>query len=315
MDVATFKSQMQVGTIYKFYVFTGVEWKVQQIYIKQLAKIKHLDVVYIDSISDIYAKLKNKSFLVSSNYLYVVRDDKDIMTDDKLQKQIETLLGDNILIMLLSNVDKRTKFYKDFNSIFVDFEPLKPEILKKYIKKEADLSDKNINKLMEICEYDYGRCLLEIDKLKLYMVYAESQGYDMWYDESFEYLLKDGTIHIPPKDAIFEFVDAILDGKVNKSFELYAQCLAVGEATLVMLSVLYNNAKAVLQVQTCESKDIAKSTGLTSWQIMQAKKHLNIYTNDELIRLLSIIQKCEKGIKTGTMEEQWAMEYVLIKVM
>lgn len=310
MDVATFKSQMQAGTIYKFYVFTGVEWKVQQIYIKQLAKIKHLDVVYIDSISDIYAKLKNKSFLVASNNLYVVRDDKDIMSDDKLQHQIEALLGDNILIMLLSNVDKRTKFYKDFNTVFVDFEPLKPEILKKYIKKEADLSDKNINKLMELCEYDYGRCLLEVDKIKNYEMRP-----NLYPNSIFELLLQDGTIYTPPKDAIFEFVDAILDGKVNKSFELYAQCLAVGEATLVMLSVLYNNAKAVLQVQTCESKDIAKSTGLTSWQIMQAKKHLNIYTNDELIRLLSIIQKCEKGIKTGTMEEQWAMEYVLIKVM
>ena len=33
----------------------------------------------------------------------------------------------------------------------------------------------------------------------------------MTYDEAFEILVKDGTIHEPPYDAIFDLVDAILD--------------------------------------------------------------------------------------------------------
>ena len=135
------------------------------------------------------------------------------------------------------------------------------------------------------------------------------------YDKAFETLIADGTIHVPAKDAIFDFIDAILDNEYDKIFDLYNQCLAVGEATMVMLSVLYNNARAVLQVQTCNSKEISKSTGLTGWQIMNAKKHLHKWKNDELMHLLEIVQKCESGIKTGKIADDVAMEYVLVNIL
>lgn len=135
------------------------------------------------------------------------------------------------------------------------------------------------------------------------------------YDKAFEVLLKDGTIYTPPRDAIFDFIDAVLDRRTNKAFELYRQCLAVGEATLVMISVLYNNAKAVLQVQLCEGNNVAKSTGLTGWQIMNAKKHLNKYSAEELINIMRLCQRCEVGIKTGQIEEGYAMEYIMVNVL
>ena len=135
------------------------------------------------------------------------------------------------------------------------------------------------------------------------------------YDKAFETLIADGTIHVPAKDAIFDFIDAILDNEYDKIFDLYNQCLAVGEATMVMLSVLYNNARAVLQVQTCNNKEIGKSTGLTGWQIMNAKKHLHKWKNDELMHLLEIVQKCESGIKTGKIADDVAMEYVLVNIL
>lgn len=137
----------------------------------------------------------------------------------------------------------------------------------------------------------------------------------MTYDEAFEQLVKDGTIYEPPYDAIFDLVDAILDRKVNRAFDLLQQAYDVGEATMVMLSVLYNNAKAVLQVQSYEGDSISKGTGLTGWQIMNAKKHLNRYSERELIYIVQLVQKVESGIKTGKMEDEFAMQYILAKVM
>lgn len=135
------------------------------------------------------------------------------------------------------------------------------------------------------------------------------------YDKAFEKLLEDGTLYKPPKDAIFDFVDAILDRKVNLSYNLFEQCKAVGEVTMVMLSVLYTNAKAVLQVQSCESKDISKSTGLTGWQIQNAKKHLDVYEDWELVDMLRLIHQCEKGIKTGKIDENYVMDYILGSIL
>ena len=137
----------------------------------------------------------------------------------------------------------------------------------------------------------------------------------MTYDKAFEILLKDGTIYQPPYDAIFDLVDAILDRNVNKAFDLLQQAYDVGEATLVMLTVLYNNAKAVLQVQTYQGDSITKATGLTGWQIKNAKPHVGKYLDDDLIYILQLCQKLESGIKTGKIEDEFAMQYLLTHIM
>lgn len=310
MEVTEIKSHIQKKQFNSFYIFAGSEWKVQRLYIEQMVKASGKEMRYIDSIKDIYGKRNIKMF-TSKSYVYVVRDDKEIIQNEKVQSQLDSIISNNILILLLSTVDKRLKFYKTYKDTIIEFEPLKPVILAKYIQKEISLSTKNCDKLMEVCEYDYGRCLLEIDKIKQYVNYL---GPAQTQDGVFDKFIKEGMIYQPPKDAIFDFVDAILDCDVNLSFNLYHQCLAVGEAVMVMISVLYNNARAVLQVQSCKSNDIAKSTGLTPWQINNAKKHTGKRRVGELLGIMEVCQQCQQGIVTGTMEEEYVMEYILTEV-
>lgn len=309
MDVATLKNHIKLKTIPTFLIFSGDEWKVQQIYINQIAKVTGKKCVRIDSISEIFQKLSNRSF-VKESVVYIVRDDKELMQNEKLQQRIEKVLGDNILILLLTNVDKRTKFYKSYKASICDFERLSDKMLEKYTLREISLSKRNLERLIDICEHDYGRILLEIDKIKVF-----GDFWNISYDEAFEVMLKDGTIYVPAKDAIFDFVDEVLNRHCNNSFELLQECYEVGEATMVMLTVLYNNAKAVLQVQTCKTNDISKTTGLTGWQIKNAKPHLHKYTDAELVNMLKLIQECESGIKTGRIEEQFVMQYILARIL
>ena len=137
----------------------------------------------------------------------------------------------------------------------------------------------------------------------------------MDYNEAFEMLLEDGTIYQPPYDAIFDLVDAILDRDVNKAFDLLQQAYEVGEATMVMLSVLYTNAKAVLQVQTYQGNELSKATGLSGWYIKKAKSHVGKYSENDLIYIVQLCQKIESGIKTGRMEEEFAMQYLLTHIL
>lgn len=328
MDVATLKAKIKSKQLPSYLIFSGLEWKVQELYIQQIAKVTSKEIKRIDSITDIYSKLRNKSF-VQSGVIYIVRDDKELMQNEKLQQKIESVLGDNILIHLLTNVDKRTKFYKQYKDVIIEFEALSDAMLKKYILKEIKLSESNIQRLIDICEHDYGRILLEIDKIKRYIenYYNDDYGADcveyatgmkvirITEDKAFEKLLKDGTIYEPPYDAIFDLVDAILDRKVNRAFDLLQQSYDVGEATMVMLSVLYNNAKAVLQVQTYKGDKITQGTGLNGFQIKNAKPHVGKYSDKELIYILQLIQKVESGIKTGKMEDEFAMQYLLTHIM
>lgn len=309
MDVATLKAKIKSKQIPSYLIFTGPEWKVQQIYIQQIAKVMKFEVVYLDSYKEVYSKIRSNT-LLSSSKLFVVRDDAELLSNDKIVTQsILSALQSNLFIHILTTTDKRKKYYKENQDRIVDFEPLSDSALKKYIKREVNLSDDNCQRLIEVCEHSYGRILLEIDKIKRYTNYL---GPAPMYDGVFEKLLKDGTIYEPPYDAIFDLVDAILDRKVNKTFDLLQQSYAVGEATMVMLSVLYNNAKAVLQVQTYKGDNLSKGTGLTGWQIKNAKKHVGKYSNADLVFMLSKIQQIESGIKMGQIEDEIAMPYLLV---
>lgn len=316
MDVATLKAKIKSKQLPNYLIFSGDEWKVQQIYINQIAKVTGKEIKRIDDISSIYGKLKNKSF-IQKGVIYIVRDDKELMQNEKLQQNIESILADNMLIHVHTSIDKRTKYYKQYKDTIIEFEALNDAILKKYIKKEISLSEKNCQRLIDICEHDYGRILLEIDKIKIYTRVALMNGDSSSkpFDMTFEQLVGDGTIYEPPYDAIFDLVDAILDRDVNRAFNLLQQSYDVGEATMVMLSVLYNNAKAVLQVQTYVGDNISKGTGLTGWQIKNAKSHVGKYSEDELIYIVQLIQKVESGIKTGRMEDEFAMQYLLTHIM
>lgn len=315
MDVSTLKNQIKTKDLQSFYIFTGEEWKVQQLYIEQMAKTSGKQKKYIEGVEQIFSKLKGNSFIKQS-FVYILRDDKTLLNDEKVQERLPAVLDGNILILLLTTVDKRTKFYKKYSDGIVVFEQLKPAMLKKYIQKEICLSDHNCETLMKVCEYDYGRCLLEIDKIKNWILgYGEDKQELMTENGALLRLINDGAIYIPPYDAIFDFVDAVLRGQVRKAFELLYQSYAVGEATMVLLSVLYNNAKQVLQIQTCSGKDVSRVTGLTSWQIKHAKERTGYYSNEELMDMMALIQKCETGIKSGTMEENVAVEYIMINIM
>ena len=319
MDVSTLKAKIKSKQIPHYMIFTGPEWKVQQIYIQQIAKVLGLEVVYLDSYSEVYSKIRSRT-LTSSSKLFLLRDDIEIQSSDKITTQrIVDSLKDNFLIHILTNTDKRKRYYKENQDRIVDFEPLSDSMLEKYILKEIKLSKGDIQRLIDICEHDYGRILLEIDKIKWYQRSTINHQWDgveyLCEHDCFRNLVNDGTIYQPPYDAIFDLVAAILDRKVNKAFDLLQQSYAVGEATMVMLSVLYNNAKAVLQVQTYKGDNLSKGTGLTGWQIKNAKPHVRKYSDKELIHMLQMIQKVESGIKTGQIEEEIAMPYLLVGVL
>lgn len=311
MQLAELKRQIQNADLKSFYVFTGDEWAVQRLYIDKIAQVKRAAVRYIDSISDVFKTLKANSF-IKQKFVYVVRDDKDILTNDKLQDQLLNLSSESIVILILTTLDKRLKAIKKLDDIIIAFDKLPQETLKKYVKREIPLSDKSCEWFIDICEEDYGRCLLELDKIKIYANSVAVNKNDINYDYYFRKLLEDGTIYQPPYDAIFDFVDAALKRQVKKAYSLLDECYRIGEANLTLLSVLYTNAKQTLQVQSYEGSNIEQSTGLTSWQIKNAKSRGGYSTNRELVALLKLIQQVESGIKTGKIEDDFSINYILL---
>ena len=308
MDLTTLKTHIKMKTLEPMYIFTGPEVGVMDIYIKQMAKVKEATVVMLDGIDDL-AKKMHKGSMLKNAQIYILRDSKDFLQDDTLTRKIthSNALSGAVLLLIYTNIDKRSKFYKTFQDQIIDFQPMKPEILMKYIQKEIYLADACCTKLIEVCESDYSRILLEIDKIKRY-----TEAKQVKEETAFATLMKEGAIFQPPKDAVFDFVDAVLKGKKELAFELLKSSYEYGEATMVLLSNLYNSTKQLLQVQSFKGDGkITEATGLTPFQVKLASERKGRNSTGDLIYLMRLVRDTEKGIKTGAIEEQMAMPYIL----
>ena len=305
MDVGTVKKHIKNKTLEKLYIFTGPEVKVQDIYINKICEVSNKRLERLDTVSDIF---KNKKSLLNISKCYVCRDDKDFIKTEKAWDNIIDCLDSNMLIFLLTEVDKRTKFYKRFENNIVTFELLNDDLLYKYTKRELPkLSKTNINKLIHICENDYSKILFESDKIRTFSSYTNED-----INTCFETLINEGTIYIPPQDATFDYVDAVLRCNRDLAFELLSECKRIGEPSLRLITVLYNNVRKVLQVQSCTSNNIQECTGLNYLDVKFAKAKIGYWRNGELVYMLQLLRKLEYGIKVGSIEESYAIDYFMI---
>lgn len=342
MNVSDVKQQIKAKSLDNYYVFTGDELEVMNIFVKKIADVAGAKINRADTLSSVFSKMQNKTFL-STKTCYVIRDDKEYLSAEDIWPQLEgykdlpfeqgsLLQGDNIVIMLYSDIDKRSKFYKHSQDRIVVFDTLTDENLKREIQKRIDLSDENCKLLMDICEHNLGIILNEVDKIKqfqnyrhyLYDVAKEDYKQAGWevpdkepdtYNAFFKLLLNDGTIHQPPRDCIWDFVEAVLTRKKKRAFGLMEEALEFGNPVLTMISVLYKDTKQLLQVQGCQSSDVSKSTGLSGWDIKRAKGRVGKFSNGELVNAMKIIRNTEKNIKSGGIEESMALDYILVNIL
>lgn len=313
MEVGAVKKQIKEKALDKFYIFTGPEIEAQRIYVHKMAEVAGMEIQRIDSVGYVYNRQRS---LFSKPKCYVCRDDKEFMKTEKAWGTVVEALGDNMLILLVTEMDKRTKFYKHFSDAIVSFDFMKRETLKKYILKQINLSEYWLDTLIDVCESDYSRILLEIDKVKQFTAAEMPWGFDpaTKCDSALSQLLNQGAIHIPPQDAIFDFVDAVLMNKPQKAFELLEECKKIGEPSLRLVTVLYTNTKKVLQVQACESKDVTKATGLSAWDVKCAQNKLHAWSNGDLVYMMRLFRDVEKRIKTGGIDEDDVIDYVMVNI-
>lgn len=306
MDVREVKKHIQAKRLNPFYIFTGEEVEAQRLYINKMAEVTQRTVARAESVAEV---LKHRTGVLKIPRLFVVHDDKDFMQTADAWESIEEALGDKVLILQLTTADKRTKFYKHFVDDIVTFNHMDAEVLSKYARKECPMSEENILTLIACCSTDYGNLILEADKIKRF---AESQGVGL--DTAFTQLLADGVIHRPPEGAVFEFAKAVLQAKPNKAYRLLDECRSTGSSTFGILSALYYSVKQTLQVQSCESKDVTGTTGLSAWEVKRARESVGYWNTADLVDMLKSLQWAEQAIKTGQIEEPLAVDYILTQI-
>lgn len=286
------------------FIFQGTQKFLINTYVNQICKTTNKSKKVSD-FSEIYNNIK--SSFDTKKYTYVIyesdefRENENLWNDDFLKNSLHNF------IFIYYDLDKRSKFIKQNN--ITKFEDLSENIIKKYIKKDYDILDKNIDIICNYCNNDYDKIILELDKLKN-LALADNTSVDNIFED---YNIDDILIYTL-RDETFNFVDLVLNKNKN-CYILLEDLKALDTNFLGILSLLYNNFRNVLLVQSCKDNNIVETTGLNNWEIKNAKKYTNIYTIEELVYILKLLYKIDKNAKIGNIESELAIDYFLIKIL
>ena len=293
MDLVQLKKQIKDKKLDIFYILAGEEIGILNIYINKMGT----NIVRADEVADVWRNLTTRTF-GRSDTVYVVRDDKKFMSMEKVWENITDKIKNGILVICITNLDKRSKFYKAFQDRVVIFEKMTEAQLLHFCKKQLpSVSDNILKYLIYLCNNDYTRVENEIDKIKRLNKVVTEQ------------LLED--IIIPPKESTaFTFVDAVLRGEyVNAIFDLN-NLLSNNESGVMLLGLLYSNFRNAILV--VGNKD--GNHGVNGYIAKQLKEKL-VYEPNELLAIVRIIQRYEKGIKTGMYDENYAIQAATLEIL
>lgn len=298
----------------------GKEQKILELYINQIAK-KYQSVIYKDSVSDVVNLHRRKS-LDKSTKLYIVDEDVSFLKAENAWATIKSEFekSKDGLIIRYHALDKGSKFYHNNKQNIVEFPYLSEDVLLTYIKRDLpDLSEKNALSLIKYCNNDYGRILLEIDKIIQYDSYNMSitdsgdvQSKDI--DTCFSELDKQGLFHKEIGDITFELTDAVLGGYPEKAIQKLDEAKRKGEPAMMIASILYNGFRNLLAYQGLgkNKQDAMERTGMTKGELWGCTKNIGGYHLQEVKRNMLACQRVESGIKMGTIDEDIALEYLVL---
>ena len=310
MTIVELKSHIMKNTLNSVYVFVGNEIGIMNIYLEQISKCTNLPIVREDSVVKVYGKCTSKSIFGDVDSLYVIRNDCDIQKHEELYTKLEGEIGKNIIVLLYDKIDSRLKFGKYFKDKIVEFEALQSDVLHKYIKRECDLSDRNIEKLSNIVSNSYDLSMLECNKIE---EYAEARGISL--DASFEELIRQKVIYQPEQEDVFAFTELVMNRDIRKAITMLNAMIDNGVSSTNILGVLYLKVKCVLLIQVCENDDIQNTTGLSNGEIYYNKKYVGKYNSGQLVNTLKLIAKVVDDIKNGLIDDTIATHYVLVNMV
>ena len=315
MNLVELKKSLDSNDIRNLYIFSGDESAILEIYIDKVCSAVGVERKCPDNVSLVYRNLNSVSLLNKGKSLYVIREDKDFISSEEMWDTIESKLKsrNSVLILKYSSLDARSKFCKRFSDNITIFDRLSETVLKKYILKDIDISDKHCNLLIKYCGSDYSRILLEINKVR-----NVSESYGISDDKAFELCLKSNAFYVEPEGQVYDFVDSILSRNIKLVFENLEKSKRRSDNELLILSLLHSNVKSLLQVKVygkANMSEISKATGLSVFQINQVSKYLDKYSCNELIRFMKYIKYCDQSVKNGLIESSNIIEYLIVNVL
>lgn len=302
------------NSIPHYLVLFGEEQAILDIYIQHIAQ--NYKIVYCDTVAYALSQVGKKS-IDKSNKVYIVNEDNAYNKVEESWKNVKQTFArsKHILLLKYHSIDKRGKFYTQNKGNAVEFTHLSEDVLINYIQQKLpDLSEENASKLITWCNYDYGRILMEIDKIQQWVNYYTDKEGTPNTDSAFKLLNKQGLFYKEIGDITFELTNAVLGGYPDTAIQKLEEAKRKGEPAMMIASILYTGFRNLLAYQGLGSnkQNAMERTGLSKGELYGCTKNVGGYSIAEVRRNMLFCQKIETGIKQGIVDEDVALEYLIL---
>lgn len=289
------QTQIREGSLLPFYVFTGEEIELQNIYLKQMG-----NVIRVDRVADIYNKITSK--LISGKFaVYVVRDDIDFIKSEKTWGSISDRIRNAVLVIQVTTPNKCKKFIKELNDCVVEFNHMTTKQLLNVVNMDCSVSNK---------QYFIEACNNDLNTINNYLDIFKRAGIK-------ELNKKIVDEYIPTKEdvTVFQLADAVMRKDEQLSFRLLDQLLEDKNNVMGIIYAIYSQLhKCVLVEGYRGEKNISKVTGINSWICNNILRDNRIEPS-KLLTALRLVQKYDKGIKTGKYDGVIACYSLIVEIL
>lgn len=317
MELVDLMKAISENSVPHYLVLFGEEQAILDIYIQHIAQ--NYKIVYCDTVAYALSQVGKKS-IDKTNKVYIVNEDNAYTKAEENWKNVKQTFNKSkhILLIKYHSIDKRGKFYTQNKGNAVEFTHLSEDVLINYIhQKLPDLSEKNASKLITWCNHDYGRILKEIDKIWQWINYYTDKEGTPNTDSAFNLLNKQGLFYKEIGDITFELTNAVLGGYSETAIQKLDEAKRKGEPAMMISSILYNGFRNLLAYQGLGSnkQNAMERTGMSKGELYGCTKNVGGYSIAEVKRNMLKCQEVEAGIKMGTIDEEIALEYIVLSCL
>lgn len=236
-------------------------------------------------------------------------------SEEKLSEYIAQIPQTTTIVFVEGEVDKRSKMYKALkeHGKIVEFAKQNEELLTRWLLGRLKRENKNITKAaMQEFFLRVGMDMSALDReMEKVLCYC--------YDK--EVIEKADIEAICPQQVenrIFEMIDAITDSKQKQALELYYDLLALKVSPMIILSLFHRQCNILMQVKELKNKnmnrgDIAKKIGVPSFAVGKYQAQAAKLSQGRIRQILEYGVHMEEQTKTGQMNENIAVELLIVE--
>ena len=234
---------------------------------------------------------------------------------EDLAEYMEHIPQTTTFVFSETDVDKRSRMYKALknNGRIVEFAAQNQELLTRWLLGRLRRENKNITKaaMQEFFDrvgLDMGTLDREMEKLICYCLDRDV----------IELADVEAVCPQAVTNRIFDMVGAIVECRRKDALEMYYDLLALREPPLRILFLITRQYNILMQLKDLKRKGMnnpamAKAAGIPPFAVSRSLGQASRLSVGSIEHILSYSVEMEEAVKTGQMNEQIAVELVIIE--